>query len=479
MFGPLTKKLSRLSAAAAVTAGAALIASLAATTPAIAQDQTRSRFSDVPQGVHSTAIDALDELHVFDDTLCGEDRFCPDRPIDRIDMAVWLIRALDNAEPGRLATSRFADVDADQWWAPYVERLAELEITDGCRRSPLRYCPDEFVTRDRMASFLVRAFDQPQAGAFGFVDIAGNFHEANINALAATGITQGCNRDPLSYCPTSRVKRSQMATFLHRAFNLLTFETVSSGGGHSCGIRGDDTIRCWGRNQWGQATALQGTFEAVSAGETQTCGLRTDQTIQCWGDNGFGQTSAPSGAFIAVSAGLSHSCGVRTNDWIQCWGRNQWLQREAPQGTYRAVSAGGGHSCGLRTDDTVRCWGLNHDRQAAAPRGSFRAVSAGGSHSCGIRADRTVQCWGTNNWGERSAPAGTFSGISLGARHSCGLQTNGTIRCWGHNNFGQTDAPQGVFSAVSSGEEHTCAIGSDERVYCWGRDNGGQASRPG
>ena len=43
----------------------------------------------------------------------------------------------------------------DEWWMPYVERLADLQITVGCKRDSLRFCPDETVTRARMASFLV------------------------------------------------------------------------------------------------------------------------------------------------------------------------------------------------------------------------------------------------------------------------------------------------------------------------------------
>ena len=462
---------------AAVTA-AALLAPLVGPAPAAAQPPAPAGFSDVSPGSHKPAIDALDQMGVFEGTLCGENRFCPSSHIDRSTMAVWLIRVLESGDPPDTDASGFADVDSDQWWAPFVERIADLEITVGCKREPLRYCPDELVTRARMATFLERAFDLDPADPVGFVDIAGSTHEANINALAASKLTVGCKKDPLSFCPNTAVSRAQMATFLHRAFNLLTFKATSAGGAHSCAIRTDETIRCWGSNQHGQMNAPQGTFRSVSAGGSHTCGLGTDETTRCWGHNEFGQTDAPKGAFIGISAGGSHTCGIRTNNWIQCWGRNQWLQREAPPGNYRAVSAGGGHSCAIRTDGTIRCWGNDDFGQSVSPHGSYRAVAAGGNHSCAIRTDGTVRCWGTNNWGERNAPEGTFSAISLGARHSCGLQTDGVIRCWGHNDFGQTDAPRGVFSAIASGEAHSCAIGSDDTVYCWGRYNGGQASRP-
>ena len=58
---------------------------------------------------------------------------------------------------------------------------------------------------------------------------------------------------------------------------------VVVGGIHSCGLRTDGTITCWGRNSEGQADAPEGTFNAVSAGEDHSCGLRTNDTIICWG----------------------------------------------------------------------------------------------------------------------------------------------------------------------------------------------------
>ena len=201
-------------------AAAVVAATVVVVVPTTAGAQ-RDVFSDVTQGVHKPAIDALGEMGLFEGTLCGEDMFCPGEEIKRSTMAVWLIRALEETEPPEVGTSRFADVDAGAWWKHYVERLAELEVTVGCRREPLRYCPDRSVSRAQMASFLVRAFDLEPAEPAGFTDIEGSTHEDNINALAAASITVGCRKDPLQYCPTRAVSRAQMATFLARAMGLV------------------------------------------------------------------------------------------------------------------------------------------------------------------------------------------------------------------------------------------------------------------
>ena len=176
-----------------------MVASMVVAVPATAVAQ-QDAFSDVTEGVHKPAIDALAERGVFEGTLCGEDMFCPGEAIKRSDMAVWLIRALKDEELPAAGTTRFSDVDADQFWAPFVERLAELEITGGCRREPLSYCPDTSVNRGQMATFFVRAFDLESAASAGFVDTEGSTHEANIDALAAARITVGCKKDPLQFC---------------------------------------------------------------------------------------------------------------------------------------------------------------------------------------------------------------------------------------------------------------------------------------
>ena len=192
-------------------------------------------FDDVGGGVHAPAIDALEAEAVFDGTECGDGLFCPREPILRWVIAVWLIRVLGE-KPAEAATSRFSDVDVGVWWAPYVEALADLGVTRGCVTEPLRFCPDESVTRAQMASFLVRAFALEAAGSAGFADTAGGTHEAHIDALAAAGFTAGCAVGPLRYCPDQAVTRAEMATFLARATGLLAIPDTGSGSGGTSAV---------------------------------------------------------------------------------------------------------------------------------------------------------------------------------------------------------------------------------------------------
>jgi hypothetical protein len=88
---------------------------------------------------------------------CGGNNFCPQAAVSRAQMAVFLLRAKHGASYTPPAPSGvFSDVDTAHWAAGWVEQLAAEGITGGCGGGA--YCPDNPVQRDQMAVFLVRAF---------------------------------------------------------------------------------------------------------------------------------------------------------------------------------------------------------------------------------------------------------------------------------------------------------------------------------
>ena len=134
----------------------------------------RRVFSDLDgSGPHRPAVESLASEGVFDGTECAPGDFCPRDAVERWVMAVWLVRILDGEDPGAVSSLRFVDVDTSQWWAPYVDRLADLGVTAGCATEPDRFCPFGTVSRAQMASFLGRAFQMPTASPAGFVDVSG------------------------------------------------------------------------------------------------------------------------------------------------------------------------------------------------------------------------------------------------------------------------------------------------------------------
>ena len=174
-------------------------------------------FSDLDSaGDHTRAVRILDGEGVFEGTGCSDGLLCPGGPLLRWEAAVWFIRVLDGMDPDPVPSVRFTDVDPKLWWAPYVERLAELDITVGCTEDPDKYCPDIEVTRAQMATLLKRAFGLPAAEPVGFVDTARTVHAPNIDSSYAAGITDSCSADPLKFCPLDSNSRAQVATYLLR-----------------------------------------------------------------------------------------------------------------------------------------------------------------------------------------------------------------------------------------------------------------------
>jgi alpha-tubulin suppressor-like RCC1 family protein len=261
-----------------------------------------------------------------------------------------------------------------------------------------------------------------------------------------------------------------------------SFRQVSAGREHSCAVAFDGSVLCWGRNDAGQGNALPGEFRQVAAGGSHTCGVFVDPVVgprvQCWGDNSQGQSTPPFGNVLSVCAGESHSCAVRSDRTVVCWGANDRGQATPPSGTFLEVACGGAHTCGLRTDGTLSCWGANDDGQATPPPGPFSRVSAGGRHSCGVRPDGTVVCWGANESGQATAPDATLTAVSAGAAHTCGVRTDGAVVCWGQNDDLRATVPGASFFAISVGDGFLCVLETGGRLRCAGRNDQGQASPP-
>ena len=267
-----------------------------------------------------------------------------------------------------------------------------------------------------------------------------------------------------------------------------TFTSLSVHYHHACGLRTDGTIACWGRNNHGQTNAPSGTFTSLSVHYHHACGLRTDGTIACWGRNNHGQTNAPSGTFTSVQTWRAHSCGVRTSGVTECWGDSTIGKAKdySPGGQFTAVSAGRIHWCGLTDDQTIVCDGFFNSPATRPPAGNFIAVEAKWDFSCGLKADQTLLCWGDGAAEQFDPPSGKFTAISFAGYHACGLRTDQTIACWFHHadyqrvapQLGQANPPAGKFTAVSSGHLHSCGLRADQTIACWGYDVYGQASPP-
>ncbi len=291
-----------------------------------------------------------------------------------------------------------------------------------------------------------------------------------------------------------------------------TWTSISAGAYQTCGIMTTGTAWCWGANYAGQlgdstfansqvpvlvVNSTTNTWLSISAGgwdqKSHSCGIKSDNTLWCWGSSGFGQrgdgTTSSVGVpvqealglpkWTKVTAGAYHSCGLLTNGTGWCWGANFFGQlgngtnvsslSPVPvtfSGMWRTISAGGttpdlGHTCAIDMNNKAYCWGYGMQGQlgngsTAAQLlptpivGFWREISAGGLHSCGIRQFGRVWCWGQGTSGQIGNGAfassltplitvGTMKrfAIDAGGAHNAEIRISTLAWTWGLNGSGQ------------------------------------------
>jgi hypothetical protein len=157
---------------------------------------------------------------------CAGGNYCPANTVTRAQMAVFLMKSkLGSFEfPPPATGTVFADVPASNPFASWIEQLAGFDITGGCGGGD--YCPDNPVSRAQMAVFLLKsehgsAYTPPACtGIFFDVPCSSPF-AAWIEQLFHESITGGCGGG--NYCPDNPNTRGQMAVFLVKTFGLQLY----------------------------------------------------------------------------------------------------------------------------------------------------------------------------------------------------------------------------------------------------------------
>jgi hypothetical protein len=137
-------------------------------------------------------------------------------------MATFLTRVADAiGQPFPAGPDAFPDDDGNVH-EDAIDALAAAGIVLG--RADGTVGPDDPVTRDQMASFIVRTLEallgeELPAGSDAFTDDDGSTHEPSIDKAAAVGIAGG--RAPGVYAPLDPTRRDQMTSFLARTLDVL------------------------------------------------------------------------------------------------------------------------------------------------------------------------------------------------------------------------------------------------------------------
>lgn len=194
--------------------GAATAASAASLPPG-------GTFTDDDGNTHEGPIEALAAAGITKG--CNppwNDEYCPSSNVTRAQIAAMIVRAFDLTDDG--GKDWFVDDDGT-WYEDSANKLAAAGITRGCNAPTFdRFCGDDDTTRGQFAAFLTRAYGYTDPGPGDwFIDDDTSIFEDDIDKIAQAGVTLGCNPPTNDrFCPNNKVRRDQLASFLTRAEGL-------------------------------------------------------------------------------------------------------------------------------------------------------------------------------------------------------------------------------------------------------------------
>ena len=238
---------------------------------------------------------------------------------------------------------------------------------------------------------------------------------------------------------------------------LANARSLSAGGNHTCAVTTENAVMCWGRNSAGQIgdgmapddalrpAAIVGitNVTAVAAGFAHTCVLRGEGSVSCWGSNSRGQLgNGTTSSFqptavdvlgitdaIQITAGTLHTCALRATGAVVCWGGNSSGQLgdgsmamsplPAPVpglSDVVEIRAGALHTCAVRETGALLCWGDN----ATGQLGDGTMTNSGTPVLLGVADAIDVTCGSSFTCARRAADATTLEAL-----------------CWGNNLSGQ------------------------------------------
>ena len=306
---------------------------------------------------------------------------------------------------------------------------------------------------------------------------------------------------------------------------------IAAGGEVTCARMSDATVRCWGKNEFGQvgegAKDVQTTPRAVPnlAGVTQVavgdafaCALMDDATVRCWGSNYYGAlglgdeaarttpTPVPGLRDVTQIATGWATCALLRNGHVSCWG--DWDPGAGDPRTIGSksplevlgiadavqVAVGRSHSCARRASGAVTCW--RHISPGLVPRGRTRAdpvavriadaanISLGSSGAATTKTGE-VKCWATNcafELGRDGSADYSAAFVVPKTSHAalvatsddiaCYLRDDGNVLC--QEKAGLVPVPNvSRATSIAAGAYHACAL-TPSGVMCWGENSAGQ-----
>lgn len=256
---------------------------------------------------------------------------------------------------------------------------------------------------------------------------------------------------------------------------------------HTCALRDDDTIVCWGDNDRGQLDAPQGRFASLDCGGRYCCAKPTTGPLECWGDDEYRGASDEGSSPGLLAVGDFHACATSgVMPLVRCWGSNNNGQLDIQPAGARDVAVSSASTCLVFSSGGVSCAGLGQDGVLSYDGFSeFIHLDGGPAAYCGITEQGELECFASSPFADTAwndAPPTSdadYLQVDVGTRHVCAVDRDGEGACWGPGCVDDLcDVPAGPWSLLTAGADHTCGLRRTGELLCWGESDDGRLNVP-
>jgi cysteine-rich repeat protein len=311
------------------------------------------------------------------------------------------------------------------------------------------------------------------------------------------------------------------------------FVSIAGGGHHTCGLRKDGAVQCWGRNDLGQTSPTGTNLALCGNGIREPAEVCDDQNTSpndgC-STNCRSRETCGNGILDASTGEVCDDGGDLTGNFCDsaCQVSTRCDASGTPGGTMEELCddnnectvptcsaqtgcvqtpLNGGEACAdglgrcltggcvvptvsvfdrtgcvLNENGALRCWGDNTNGAATPVAGTYIDVDVGsGLQGCGVQTSGNVECWGNVSGTLTNEPRGViFKQVEATEGEACGLKPDGTVRCWGNSGNGVSPPPPitGTTVQLEAGFRYMCARKSDLSIQCWGNNTQVSANEP-